>query len=326
MRLIGPPLRIAAIDVGTNTTRLLAAERQASGELTELDRRLIFTRLGEGVDASRRLGPGAIERTVAAIDAFLERCKELGVERIRVAGTSAVRDAANREDLLAAVKATTGLSLEVLPGETEAVLSFAGATADLPPGRYLVLDIGGGSTELASATLQDSGPAAIDGRISLPLGVVRLTERHLTDDTPCPEELAALEADVDQALQAAAAAIPDACEAHLVGVAGTVTSLAAISLGLVDYDPKAVHGVTLASEEVDRLYHHLAAMTLPEREQLGPLPPGRADVIIAGCGILSRVLASWNFTGLRVSEKDILDGLTQAMVQEMTGGHRVGES
>lgn len=318
--------RLAAIDVGTNTTRLLATEVRASGALHELDRRLIFTRLGEGVDASGRLAPAAIGRSVAAIATFVRRCHELGVGRIRIAGTSAVREAANREELLGAVEAATGVAMEVIPGDTEAALSFAGATGDLPPGRYVVLDIGGGSTEFASATLQASGPAELDGRISLRLGAVRLTERHLPGDPPPPEALAALEADVDEALGAAAAAIPDACSAQLVGVAGTVTSLAAISLGLADYDPKAVHGAHLDRDEVDRLYRRLAAMTLAEREQLGSLPPGRADVIIAGCGILSRVLALWNVQGLRVSEKDILDGLTQAMVQDMTGGHRVGES
>jgi len=312
-------IRLAAIDVGTNTTRLLVAEVGPEGpvkELVELDRRLLFTRLGEGVDVTRVLNPAAIARTVAAIDDLAGIATELGAQAIRVAGTSAVREAANREELRAAVAAATGLTLEVVDGETEAALSFAGATGDLPPGRYLVFDIGGGSTELA---LGAAPSGTIEGRISLRLGVVRLTERHLRHDPPLPSELAALEADVDAVLDQAPPVLPHAASAGLVGVAGTITSLAAIKLGLDHYDPAAVHRTTLEAGEIDGLYRRLASMTLPEREALPPLPPGRADVIVAGCGIAARVMARWSFPAVVVSEKDILDGLVQELSADRPG-------
>lgn len=315
--------RLAAIDVGTNTTRLLVAEAgregpagSSVGNVVQLDRRLLFTRLGEGVDATRTLKPSAIARTVAAIEELAGIATNWGAEAIRVAGTSAVREAANREELRAEVAAATGLTLEVVDGGAEAALSFAGATGDLPAGRYLVLDIGGGSTELA---LGDAASGSIEGRISLPLGVVRLTERHLHNDPPLPSELAALEAGVDATLDRAVPALPQAESAGLVGVAGTITSLAAIKLGLDHYDPAAVHLSTLTAGEIGRLYRKLAAMTLPEREALPPLPPGRADVIVAGCGIAARVMARWSFPAVVVSEKDILDALVQELSVDRPG-------
>jgi exopolyphosphatase/guanosine-5'-triphosphate,3'-diphosphate pyrophosphatase len=312
-------VRVAAIDAGTNTTRLLVAEVQEDGptpRLTDVERRLIFSRLGEGVDATGRLSPRGIKATTAAIAEFVDRSRELGAGRIRIAGTSAVREAANGEELLAAVKEATGLDIEVLTGEAEAALSFAGATEDLPGGRYLVCDIGGGSTELAAGRKDGTleGPAAIEGAISLKLGVVRLTERHLAHDPPTQEELDSLEADIDRTLQAANEELPDPSSAGFVGVAGTVTSLAAINLGLKRYDPRLVHGSELTRDDVAGLYHRLARMSLAEREALPALPPGRADVIVAGCAILTRVMARWSFPAVRVSEKDILDGLALELV------------
>lgn len=297
--------RLAAMDVGTNTTRLLVVEA-AGGEVSELDRRLIFTRLGQGVDASGRLAPEAIGRTVSAITTFSEICQGFAVERTRVAGTSAVREAANRAELIAAVRAASGVELEVIPGEEEASLSFTGATQDLGAGRYLVCDIGGGSTEFASGHTGPDGPD-LDGGISLPVGVVRVTERYHPGDPPTVAECTAMEAGIDEVLAAAPMELGEG--AALVGVAGTVTSLAAIQLGLDHYDPAAVHGSYLDVATIQSLYRQLAAMTNAEREQLAPLPPGRADVIVAGCAILTRVLARWSFPGVQVSEKDILDGL-----------------
>lgn len=320
-------VRVAAIDAGTNTTRLLVAEVQDGGQsprLADVERRLIFSRLGEGVDATGRLSPRGIKATTAAIAEFVDRSRGLGAARIRVAGTSAVREAANGKELLASVKGTTGLEIEVLTGEAEAALSFAGATGDLPAGRYLVCDIGGGSTELAAGRKDGTldGPAVLDGAISLQLGAVRLTERHLAHDPPAPEELDSIEADIDRTLQAASEELPEAPQksdlpssAGFVGVAGTVTSLAAINLGLKHYDPKLVHGSELTRDDVAGLYHRLARMSLPEREALPALPPGRADVIVAGCAILSRVMARWSFPAVRVSEKDILDGLALELVE-----------
>jgi exopolyphosphatase/guanosine-5'-triphosphate,3'-diphosphate pyrophosphatase len=305
----------------------------ADGGLTEMERRLVFTRLGEGIDATGRLSPRGIGATAAAIAGFVDHARELGAERIRIAGTSAVREAANSEELLASVKEATGLDLEVLPGEAEAGLSFAGATQDLPAGRYLVCDIGGGSTELAGGrkgeTLEVT--ATVERAISLKLGVVRLTERHLAHDPPTPDELAALEADIDRTLQAAGEDLPDPeapdkspevplkapdsspSSAGFVGVAGTVTSLAAINLGLEHYDPELVHGSELTWDDVTGLYRRLARMSIPEREALPALPPGRSDVIVAGCAILTRVMAWWSFPAVRVSEKDILDGLALSL-------------
>lgn len=321
MRLSG---RVAAIDVGTNTTRLLAVEVLPEGAPLELERRLLFTRLGEGVDARRRLAPGAIARTVAAIKRYSDQCAALGVSTVRIAGTSAVREAANREELRAAVREATGHDLEVIAGEDEAALSFCGATQDLGPGRYLICDIGGGSTELAlgrvSPTGERAGCAVVERGVSLPLGVVRLTERHLHDDPPREVQLATLEGDVGSTLDAAGAALPDPAgspPATLIGVAGTVTSLAAITLRLPVYDPRAVHGSWLGAQQIRALYHHLASIPLAERETIPSLPPGRADVIVAGCAILTGILARWGFPGVRVSEKDILDGL----VFQMTGDH-----
>jgi exopolyphosphatase/guanosine-5'-triphosphate,3'-diphosphate pyrophosphatase len=305
------PARVGVMDVGTNTTRLLVAERTPAG-LTDLDRRLIFTRLGQGVDGSGRLAPDAIERTVAAITTFAGICRDLDTARVRIAGTSAVREAANREELRDAVQAAAGVPLEVLPGEEEAALSFTGATQDLGAGRYLVCDIGGGSTELALGAKRDGmTSAAVEARVSLPLGVVRMTERHIHTDPPPAAELAALEADIDATLDAAMATLAGAGDegVTLVGVAGTVTSLSAIRLGLVSYDPKAVHGSILPAAGIDDLYRRLAGMPLARREELPALPTGRADVIVAGCAIISRIVARWSFPGVRVSEKDILDGL-----------------
>ena len=305
--------RLAAIDVGTNTTRLLAVEVGGDG-LVELVRRLVFTRLGQGVDGTGHLAEASIERTVQAIAGYVAQARELGVGPIRIAGTSAVREAANAQDLRAAVQAATGHPLEVIPGEEEAALSFTGATGDLPAGRYLVCDIGGGSTELATGRRPEDAPATVEASISLPLGVVRMTERHIRTDPPTAGERAALEADVDRTLDEAGERLPHARGASLVGVAGTVTSLAAIHLDLEVYDPKAVHGVALTAETVHGLYARLAGMSLSEREALAPLPPGRADVIVAGCAILARVMARFGFAGLTVSEKDILDGLVLSLI------------
>ena len=312
MSAASPP-RLGAIDVGTNTTRLLVVEARSGGP-SELVRRLTFTRLGAGVDASGHLAPDAIGRTVAAIAAYTAECRELGVGRIRIAGTSAVREAANAGALVVAVRRTTGETLETIPGREEAALSFTGATGDLPPGSYLVCDIGGGSTELAAGRRAAGAPASLAGSISLALGVVRMTERHVTADPPTRSELAALEADVDRTLDSAGACLPDAAGAGLVGVAGTVTSLAAIHLGLRVYDPKAVHGARLGAGVLQELYARLAGMTLAEREALPALPPGRADVIVAGCAILARIMARWQFDDVAVSEKDILDGLVLGMI------------
>lgn len=305
------PLRVAAVDVGTNTTRLLVAEA-APGGYRDLDRRLLFTRLGQGVDARGEIAPEAIERTLRALAEFCAVSGEFGVERLRVAGTSALRDAANREAFLRGAARLAGVEPEVLSGDDEARLSFLGATRELGPGRYLVCDIGGGSTEFV---LGDSN-GQVAGRISLDIGSVRLTERHLASDPAATEEVLLMEGAIDAALEAADGAVPGAGEATFVGVAGTVTSLAAMRLGLDRYDPSRTHHLRLRRTEVDDLYRRLAGMALEERRRIPGLDPGRADVIVAGASILSRAMARWEFGRVVVSEKDILDGL----VLEMLGG------
>lgn len=304
-------MRVAAIDVGTNTTRLLVAEVGRSGEFRDLDRRLIFTRLGEGVDAKGNLAEAAIRRTIGAIAEFSAACGEFEVERVRVAATSAVRDAMNRQEFLDAARVLTGSEPEVLSGEAEAQLSFLGAAKQLEPDLYLVCDIGGGSTEFVLGSLDDLDHLQ---SISLDIGSVRMTERYIRSDPPEEDELARMEAAIDNALNEAARAIPRASEASLIGVAGTVTTLAAVQLGLRIYDPDKTHLFRLSDQQVRRMYRRLALMTLDERRKLSGIPAGRADVIVAGSAILVRSMAKWSFGEVTVSEKDILDGLVIEML------------
>jgi exopolyphosphatase / guanosine-5'-triphosphate,3'-diphosphate pyrophosphatase len=302
-------MRLGAIDVGTNTTRLLIAEATGDG-YRELDRRLIFTRLGEGVDAGKVLQPGAMKRTLAAIAEFCSLCGEFGVERVQVAGTSAVRDAGNSKDFLEAAGRLSGSPAVALTGDQEARLSFWGATGDLAVGRCVVCDIGGGSTEFVMGD-----PASeIAGRISLDLGSVRLTERYLVSDPPATEEILTMEAAIDDLLAQAEDQLADVSGAELIGLGGTVTTLAAVYLGLDSYLPESVDRTGVRREPLDALYRNLARMTLAERSRIPVLPEGRADVIVAGAAILSRMMAKWAFEQVVVSEKDILDGLLLQMM------------
>lgn len=303
-------MRIAAIDVGTNTTRLLIAEAQGSGGYRELDRRLTFTRLGEGVDSGRLIQPVAMNRTLAAIAEFCSLCGEFGVEKVKVAGTSAVRDATNSSEFLRAAGKLSGSPAVALTGDQEARLSFWGATGDLSVSQCLVCDIGGGSTEFVLGTPS----AGIAGRISLDIGSVRLTERYLVSDPPATEEILFMEAAIDELLGRADSQIVDGREVVLLGLGGTVTTLAAIHLGLDRYVPELVDQATMRRETLDALYRNLARMTLAERSGIPVLPEGRADVIVAGAAILSRILAKWSFDQVVVSEKDILDGLVMQMM------------
>lgn len=308
-------LRAAAIDVGTNTTRLLVVESRGSGRYRELDRRLRFTRLGEGVDRTRRLQPPAMRRTISAIAEFLAVCGEFGVEKIRVAGTSALRDASNQGEFLASVGRVAAITPVVLSGDEEARLSFRGATGSLPHSLYLVCDIGGGSTEFVAGWKD----AWSDLRsVSIDIGAVRLTERYLLSDPPAPEEMLTLEAAIDEALATVEGVFPGE-EAEFVGVAGTVTTLAAIYLGLDEYDPLQTHKLELEREAVESMYLELASMTSEERSTFPVMPEGRADIIVAGVSILARVMNRWSFEEVIVSERDILDGLVLEMVGEESG-------
>ena len=302
-------MRLAAIDVGTNTTRLLIAETVGAG-YRKLDRRLTFTRLGEGVDVSKRLAPSAIKRTLTAIAEFCSVCGEFGVERLTVAGTSALRDSTNAREFLDAAGKLAGAPAIVLSGEEEARLSFLGATTDLEASRCLICDIGGGSTELVAGT----PPVEISGRISLDIGAVRLTERYCPSDPPATEEILSMEAAIDDLLEVGRRAVGDCSGALFVGLGGTVTTLAAMAQGLERYSAELVHGSPVSRAALNSPYKNLAGMTVAERSRIPLLPEGRADVIVAGAAILSRILARWSFDRVVASEKDILDGLVLEMI------------
>jgi exopolyphosphatase / guanosine-5'-triphosphate,3'-diphosphate pyrophosphatase len=300
--------RVAAIDVGTNSVRVYVAEETADG-LKHVDRDLVITRLGEGVDRDGRLGAAPVKRTLAAIARYHERATEQQATRVRIAATSAVRDAVNRDDFLSAVAGATGVRAEVLTGDEEARLSFLGATNELSDGGpFLVLDIGGGSTEFVRGERE---PAAW---VSLDVGSVRLTERHIRSDPPGADELAAVAADADRAVERAKAVVGERART-LVGLAGTITTMAAVALGLPGYDRDAIHHARLTLAQLREVEATLAASTNEARRALPAMPPGREDVIVAGSIILRRVMEGFGFGEVLVSEADILDGLVLDLVR-----------
>ncbi|MEO8424642.1 MAG: DUF501 domain-containing protein [Actinomycetota bacterium] len=310
------PGRVAAIDQGTNSIRLLVVEppAHAGGDPTELSRDMVITRLGQGVDRTGRIDPDALRRTVEVLARFSRRARALHAERIRVAATSAVRDAENREEFAGAVRELAGSELEVISGEREAGLSLLGGThgltPDLAPPPYLVLDIGGGSTELVVG--REPGRAA--RAISTQMGSVRLTERFVRHDPPVPEDLAELAIAVDEVLDDVEAQVPIGDAHTLVAVAGTATTLQAIALGLDRYDPEAIHRTWLKLETAERVLADLVGMTTPERAALPVMAPGRGDVIVAGGVILTTVMRRFRFDRALVSETDILDGLVYELL------------
>ena len=304
------PGRVAAIDQGTNSIRLLVVEPGADGAATELARDMVITRLGKGVDETGRLDPDALARTIEMLERFCRQARHLGAERIRVAATSAVRDAANREAFADAVRRLAGSELEVISGEREAGLSFLGGTHGLDPAQapapFLLFDIGGGSTEFVTG----DAPGHVTGAISTQMGSVRLTERLVASDPPTPEDLAALETEVAARLDEAEAAVPGARDAAtLVAVAGTATTLQAIALGLDRYDPDAIHRSWLSLADAEPILLDLARMTNAERAALPVMAPGRGDVMVAGTVIFVETLRRFGFDRALVSETDILDGL-----------------
>jgi exopolyphosphatase/guanosine-5'-triphosphate,3'-diphosphate pyrophosphatase len=296
-------MRVAAIDVGTNSTRLLVAEALADG-FRALERRLSITRLGEGVNERRVLSPRALERTLRAIADYAAVCGEYEVTKLRVTGTSAVRDAHNRAAFFEGVRKLTGTEAEVLTGEAEARATFLGALSDLTGGApVLVVDIGGGSTELIV------GREVPERLVSLDVGCVRMLEKHLVSDPPAPEELEALRTEVTAALDEARRDLAVPAGARLVGVAGTVTQLAALKVGAPAYDPEITHHSVLSHGDVRRLARRLESLTYTQRKRVRGLEPGRADVIVAGAEILLCVMEAFDAAEVLVSEKDILDGL-----------------
>ena len=288
-------MRVAAIDQGTNTTRLLVADVE-DGRLSEVVRRTEITRLGEGVDERRRLLPLPIARVRNCLTAYRREAERLGAERTLLVATSAVRDAENGEAFLGEVEWSYGFATQLLSGDEEAELMLRGVGA-IGPGT-LVLDIGGGSTELVTA----------DSRTSLDVGAVRLTERFLHGDPPKREELEACAEQVR-------ALLPGLEASSAVGVAGTITTLAALDLGLDEYDRERVHGHELSRAGVERQLERLAAFPLTERREVPALEPERAPVIVAGAVIAREVLAGYGLEGYRVSEHDILDGIAFAAAE-----------
>ncbi len=303
--------RFAAIDVGTNPVRLYIADVDGVN-IGQIERDLTITRLGQGVDAQGRLAHEAIERTVEVIGAYWDRCRAYGVTgaRAMLAATSAVRDAANRDEFLSEVRARTGIEPDVLSGDEEAALSFSGAAADLrnAPGPLCVIDIGGGSTELVV------GEREMESAISLDIGSVRLTERFVRDDPPLERQVRAIAEATDEALEKAADAVHPERARTLVGVAGTITTLSAVALGLPGYDRDAIHHSRLSLDQVRDLRARLARSTSPERSELPAMPKGREDVIVAGAVILERIMVRFGFGVVTVSEADILDGLLSTLI------------
>ncbi|MFJ7130282.1 exopolyphosphatase [Streptomyces sp. NPDC098101] len=297
--------RVAGIDCGTNSIRLLVADvHPETGELVELDRRMTIVRLGQGVDRTGRLAPEALERTFAACREYAAVIRELGAERIRFVATSASRDAENRDDFVRGVVEILGVEPEVITGDQEAAFSFAGATGELPGTEtYLVVDIGGGSTEFVTGTDRVQAARSVD------IGCVRLTERHVRHDPPTAEEAEAIRADVRAALDLAAGAVPIDTADVLVGLAGSVTTVAAIALGLPEYDSEKVHHSRISAEQVDEVTDRLLASTHDERAAIPVIHPGRVDVIVAGALVLREIVERVGAREVVVSEHDILDGI-----------------
>jgi exopolyphosphatase/guanosine-5'-triphosphate,3'-diphosphate pyrophosphatase len=301
--------RVAAVDLGTNSIRLLVGAPR-DDDILELARDMVITRLGQGVDRTGRLEPSALDRTTTVLERYVRRARALGAMRIRVGATSAVRDADDRGLLERAVQRVAGVEPEVLSGEEEAGLSFLGATADLGAGgRRMVFDIGGGSTELVAGT------GVAEAAVSVDVGSVRITERLDPSDPPSGEDLTAMRQLAREALAPAEADVPPNQGATLIGVAGTTTTVQAVALGLDRYDPEAIHGTTLHRADAERVLDRLAGMTVAERRALPVMAPGREDVIVAGTTILVEILRRWKADRCLVSERDILDGLALEMVR-----------
>jgi exopolyphosphatase/guanosine-5'-triphosphate,3'-diphosphate pyrophosphatase len=295
--------RVGAVDLGTNSTRLLVAD-VVDGRIEEVERRLEITRLGEGVDARRRLLPVAIARVRNCLSDYRRLAEALGAERVLAIGTSALRDSENGEAFLGEIEWSYEFDTRLLTGDEEALLAFRGVAAgrDVEPGT-LVVDVGGGSTELI-----EGGPEGVRFHTSLELGSVRMTERFVPSDPPEAGEIAACAAAAASLL---AERVPDDVRGRVeraIGVAGTVTTLAALDLGLAEYDRERVHGHRLSSAGADAQLSRLAALPLDERRRVPALEPERAPVIVAGAVIVREVLRHFSVPHLEASEHDILHG------------------
>jgi exopolyphosphatase/guanosine-5'-triphosphate,3'-diphosphate pyrophosphatase len=317
-------VRVAAIDCGTNSLRLLVADVDPeAGRLSDVDRRMEIVRLGQGVDSTGRLAPEALERTLRALRGYARIIGDRSAEAVRMVATSATRDAANAADFVHGVSGVLGLEPEVLSGEEEAYLSFVGATAEFGAasatagGPYLVVDIGGGSTEFVLGDRQapaggTAGPTGVSA-VSVDIGCVRLTERHLHSDPPRPAEISAAAADIDAALDAVAGTIPVAAARTLVGLAGSVTTVAGLALGLGKYDSARIHHARVSAAQVAAQTRRLLSQTREERAALGVMHPGRVDVIGGGAMVLDQIMRRFGFGEVLASEHDILDGIAWSL-------------
>jgi exopolyphosphatase/guanosine-5'-triphosphate,3'-diphosphate pyrophosphatase len=299
--------RVAVVDIGTNSTRLLIADVTADDSVTELDRRSRVTRLGDGVDASGRLAPEAIDRVLATLNEYGAAIDRCGAELRPAVLTSAVRDAANGADFVTEVERRYGLQARSIPGEEEARLTYLGATSGLDPTdetSTLVIDVGGGSTELIVGTGRK-----LEFAVSMQAGVVRQTERHLRDDPPTCPELDALGAEVTQTIERSVPRERRRATKRAIAVAGTATSCAAIDQALDPYDPDKVQGYRVSLPTLRLLLARLASLDLDARRQVKGLDPDRAPTIVAGVIILIRVLEAFGLDGFEASEHDILYGV-----------------
>jgi exopolyphosphatase/guanosine-5'-triphosphate,3'-diphosphate pyrophosphatase len=304
--------RLGGIDIGTNSVRLLVADVDGAGpdvDLRALDRRMRITRLGQGVDATGRLHPDAIARTVDVLREYRHALDELGAVAVRATATSAARDAANRDDFFGSAADVLGVVPELLPGDEEARLSFLGATTGLDaPAPYLVVDIGGGSTEFVLGTEK---PEAL---VSVDTGCVRLTEQYLVSDPPAPEELSQAVSVVRDIVADVDREIPGAREAAtLIGLAGTVTTIAAVEQGLAEYDRDRIHHFRLSRAAAEDVFRTLATEPVAERRHNPGLEPERVDVIVGGAIVLVTILRVLGFDEVLVSEADILDGIVRSL-------------
>jgi exopolyphosphatase / guanosine-5'-triphosphate,3'-diphosphate pyrophosphatase len=304
--------RVAAVDCGTNSLRLLVAD-VAHGELTDVARRMEIVRLGQGVDQTGRLAPEALARTAGVLREYADVIAATAARSVRMVATSATRDASNTAEFTRQVKEILGVAPEVLTGSEEAMLSFTGATAELAAtdgGPFLVVDIGGGSTEFV---LGASRPAAA---ISVNIGCVRMTERHLHGDPPSRDEVSAATADIDAALDAVTEAVPVRQARTLIGLAGSVTTVAGIAMGLPAYDAARIHHARVSAAGVREATRNLLAQTRGARAAIGVMHPGRVDVIGGGALILDRIMQRFGFGEVLVSEHDILDGIAWSLAAD----------
>lgn len=306
--------RVAAIDCGTNSIRLLIAEPDGSGGLKDLERRLEVVRLGQGVDATGEFHPDALTRTFAAVDDYAALIKkaDVPIEKVHFVATSATRDVKNRETFFAGIQQRLGVMPDVISGETEASLSFLGTLSRVTPAGepVLVMDIGGGSTELITG----SAAGDMDSAISLDIGSVRITERFLKHNPVADDDLDLASSYIDDLL--AGSGVDFASIGTWIGVAGTVTTLAGVYLELDHYDRERVHGAVIPLPAVQELLHRLAGMTVDEIRALPSMHPGRADVITGGALVEARVAARMKVADLIVSESDILDGIALGILQQ----------